>query len=408
MPEKDVEVKSRLGREMIRTAEYLIDNAFFDDLRKLAKGLGKEYIATDLIVRRIIERDFLAMGFSPYKMNLDRYVVIAKLKEMPRDNDEFTKLVGTLPYNPWLRYAGIQAIPKKTLIATYTVPAGSDENKIMAEIESHPAIDRGEGIELYRFEYTFYTKPMDFNIWFRNGVIRTMRDARKLIEEYVLRKRPRLELREFVGRREDPMDIEDVIVMSYLEYKYVVTPTWAYRIKGGLKIGTTTVKYHFKRHIKNRYYLGIYLKRPPNPEVLDTVVIIIARGKGVEYFSYMLSRTPYALAFCNYDQHKCIVQFFCDERDLSYIVDELLPTHGISIEKTIITFKKDDPPKFHERRMLSFSTYSINARRWYDLDTAIERAPYVTEKVIKKYIKTNRIPREDLYIPKNHETPEKS
>ncbi len=405
MTGKDVEVRSRLGREMIKTAQYLIDNAFFDDLRKLAKGLGKDYVATDLIVRRIIERDFLAMAFSPYKMNLDRYVVIARLKEMPKDSDEFTKLVETLPYNPWLRYAGIQAIPKRMLIATYTVPAGSDENKIRAEMESHPAIDREEGIELYRVEYSFYTRPSNFSMWFSNGVIRTMVEAKKLIEEEVLRKKPRIELREFVGRREDPMDIEDVIVMSYLEYKYVVTPTWVFRIKGGLRIGTSTVKHHFKRHIKNRYYLGVYLKRPPNPEVLDTMVIIIASGKGVEYFSYLLSRTPYALAFCNYDDHRCIVQFFCDERDLSYIVDELLPTHGISIEKAIITFKKDHPPKFHMRRTLSIPTYSMNAKRWYDLDAAIERAPYVTEKVIKRYIKTDRIPRESLYIPKNPKTP---
>ncbi|MEM1611224.1 MAG: hypothetical protein QXQ57_06235 [Sulfolobales archaeon] len=399
MSEENLNVGSRLGREMIYAAQYLIENAFFDDLRKLAKALGKEYVATDLLVRRIIERDFLAMGFSPYKMNLDRYTIMATLKEMPKDEAEFRRLVESLPYNPWLRYAGIQAIPKKTFIITYLVPAESRVENILAEIESHPAIDKEKEVEGYKLEYTFYTKPMRFSEWFRKGVIRTMTEARYMIEDLV-EKKIALELREFVGRREDPLDAEDVVLMSVLEYKYVVTPTWVYRIRGPAKLGTSTVKYHFKRHIKNRYYLGIYLKRPPNPELLDTMAIIIAKGKGVEYLAYKLSRTPYALAFCNYDEHICTIQFFCKEEDLSFI-DKLLSTQGVSIDKVIITFKRNEPPRFHERRTLSFLTYAINAKKWYKLDQALKYGDLAAARVIKKYIKIERVPRENIYIPEN-------
>lgn len=133
--------------------------------------------------------------------------------------------------------------------------------KIEEEIKSHPAIDKEKGVEGYKFEYTFYTKPMHFKEWFRKGVLMTMTRAKNMIQD-ILERKITLELKEFVGRREDPLDVEDVVLMSVLEYKYVVTPTWVYRIRGPAKLGTSTVKYHFKRHIKNRYYLGVYLKDP--------------------------------------------------------------------------------------------------------------------------------------------------
>jgi hypothetical protein len=396
MPEENLDASSRLGREMINAAHYLIENAFFDDLRKLAKALGKEYVATDLLVRRIIERDFLAMGFSPYKMNLDRFTIIATLKEMPKDEAEFRKLVETLPYNPWLRYAGIQAIPRKTFILTYLLPAESDVEKIEEKIRSHPAIDKEKGVEGYKLEYTFYTKPIHFKEWFRKGIIMTMTGAKNMIQD-ILERKIALELREFVGRREDPLDVEDIVLMSVLEYRYVVTPAWVYRIRGPAKLGISTVKYHFKRHIKNRYYLGIYLKRPPNPEVLDTVAVIIAEGRGVEYLAYKLSRTPYASAFCNYDKHICSIQFFCREQDLSFI-DKLLGSQGISIDKVMITFKRNEPPRYHYRRTLSLATYAINAKKWYKLDQALKYGHLAEARIIKKYIKTNRVPRENIYI----------
>ena len=78
-------MKTRLGKEMIKVAEYLLDNNFFGDIRRLTKALGKEYVTLDLTIRRIIERNFLIIRFSTYRMNLDRYTIFAKVKEQPRE-----------------------------------------------------------------------------------------------------------------------------------------------------------------------------------------------------------------------------------------------------------------------------------------------------------------------------------
>jgi len=184
----------------------------------------------------------------------------------------------------------------------------------------------------------------------------------------------------------------------------VITPIWMYRIRGATRLGVKTVRYHFKRHIKNRYYLGVYLKRPPNPEVLDTLFIVVASGKGVEDLSYRLSRTPYASAYCDYDNHVCTIQFFCSEKDLSFI-DRILSSYNISVDRAILTFKRNLPPRFHERRTLHTSTYSINAKRWYTLDEAEKMAALSAGRYVKKYLKLERLPEGALYIP---EKPEKT
>ena len=384
---------ARLGSEMITIAQYLIDTAYFDEMKNLALGIGKHYVALDLVVRRIIERDFLGMGFSPYLMNLDRYTIIVTLKEIPKSEQEFWGIVSSLPYNVWLRYVGIQHVPKKTLIITYTIPARSSINSIISLLEKHPALDPKKGIDVYRFRHTFYTKPRRFSSYFNKGILMTMSDAKNQILEELEVKEP-VEPAEFVRKRKDPIDIIDVIIMSYLEAKYLVTPVWTYRKIGALKFHEDVLEKHFKRHIKDRYYLGVYLKRPPNPETVNTVLIAIISGRDALGLAYRLSRTPYAAATCDRGKrNKCLLQFFCREEDLP-VITEILNTYNIDIEKYILTFQRTSSPRFHDRRTLSFATYDESSKRWFGLDEAVEMAPRIAPRIIKKYFKPERIPRE--------------
>jgi len=390
---KKKEVKTRLGKEMIKVAEYLLENNFFGDIRRLTKALGKEYVTLDLTIRRIIERNFLIMRFSTYRMNLDRYTIFAKVKEQPREREEFEKLVLSLPYNPWLRYAGIQAIPQKTLMLTYTIPAGSPIDKIVGLLESHPEIDKNEEIEVYKLNYSYYTKPEKFSRYLKYGVIKTMTEAKEEIWK-TLERKTSVDYSEAIGIRDDPIDIEDIVIMSYLEQRYPVTPIWLYRKRGGLRLGAKTIRYHFRKHIKNRYYLGVYLQRPPNPEILDTVYISIVKGRDAKKIGYKLSKTPYSLALCDFNKNICLIQFYCDEHDMS-LVNEILSSHRVSILKDLITFKRN-MPGYHERRTISYITYARNAKRWYDLDEAVVHSSLAKAKVIKKYLKVERIPEDRL------------
>lgn len=384
---------ARLGSEMITIAQYLIDTAYFDEMKNLALGIGKHYVALDMVVRRVIERDFLGMGFSPYLMNLDRYTIVATLKEVPKSGEEFWKIVSSLPYNVWLRYAGIQHIPKKTLIITYIIPARSSIDSVVSLLEKHPALDPKKGIEVYRFRHTFYTKPRRFSSYFNKRVLMTMSSAKNLIAKELEVKEP-VESTEFVRRRKDPIDLLDVIIMSYLEAKYLVTPVWTYRKIGALKFHEEVLEKHFKRHIKDRYYLGVYLKRPPNPGVVNTVLIAVISGRDAIGLAYRLSRTPYAAATCDRGKrNKCLLQFFCREEDLA-VITEILNTYNIDIEKYIFTFRGTGSPSFHDKRTLSFAAYDESSKRWFGLDEAVEMAPRIVPSIIKKYFKPERIPRE--------------
>lgn len=393
MSSEKKEAKTRLGREMIKVVEYLLEKDFFGDIKRLAKALGKEYVTLDLTIRRIINKRFLTMRFSTFRMNLDRYTIFAKVKEQPKSVEEFKKLVLSLPYNPWLRYTGIQAIPQKTLMLTYTIPAGSPIDKIVGLLESHPELDKNEEIEVYKLDYSYYTKPEKFSSYLRYGVIKTMTEAREVIWE-ALERKVNPNYSEALGTRDDPRDMEDVVIMSYLEMRYPVTPIWLYRRRGALRLGAKTVRYHFGRHIKNRYYLGVYLQRPPNPEILDTVYAALVKGGDAKKLAYKLSRTPYSLAFCDFDKNICLIQFYLDEGDMS-LVNEILSSYRVSILKDLIAFKRN-MPGYHERRTISYVTYAANARRWYNLDEALLRSSLVKAKVIKKYLKLERIPEDRL------------
>lgn len=393
MSSKKKEVKTRLGKEMIKVAEYLLENNFFGDIRRLAKALGKEYVTLDLTIRRIIERNFLIMRFSTYRMNLDRYTIFAKVKEQPKNIEEFEKLVLSLPYNPWLRYAGIQAIPQKTLMLTYTIPAGSSIDKILGILENHPEIDKNEEIEMYKLNFSYYTKPEKLSRYLKYGVIKTMTEAKEEIWK-TLERKTSVDYSEAIGIRDDPIDIEDIVIMSYLEQRYPVTPIWLYRKRGGLRLGAKTIRYHFRKHIKNRYYLGVYMQRPPNPEVLDMIYIAIVKGRDAKILGYKLSKTAYVASACDFSKNICLLQFFCDETDMS-LIDEILSSYKINTLKNIVSFKRN-LPGFHERRTISYMTYARNAKRWYDLDEAVKFYSLVRDKVIRKYLKVDRISKDRL------------
>lgn len=385
----------RLGDQMIRLAEELMKRDYFDHLHKLArilgKSSGKEYVELTLVARRVVKRDFLAMGFSLHKMNLDRYVVFAELRDrVPGSAEEFyEKLLPSLPYPVWMRYAGIHHTPEGApeMVINYTVPAGSPAEKLLAELENHSALAGGK-IKIYRLNYTYYTKPVSLEGFMDKGLMLPMNRKARQVWEVLERKYPP-DKREAWGRRNDPHDINDVVIMSYLEAKYTITPSWLSR-GGWLKIGARRARHHFKRHVALRYLPQVYVKRPTNPEHIHMTLTAVIKGPDAHALAYGLSRTPYASAMCDYEE-TCMVHLYVSEDDMD-VVRNILDSYRVSVEHQASADRSSPKGIFHQKRTLPFEAYSRRQERWYDLDEAMKVYRLLVARITGRYMKKERIP----------------
>lgn len=385
---------------MLKLAEELIRRDYFDHLHKLAKALGKypgkEYVELTLVARRVVKRDFLAMGFSLHKMNLDRYVVFARLREEPsfeRPKDFHEKLLPSLPYPVWIRYAGIYYTPEgePEIMINYTVPAGSPREKILAELENHEALER-ESIKIYGLNYTYYTKPERLESFTEKGLMLPMSKRARYVWEALEEKYP-VDKREAWGRRNDPHDVNDVIIMSYLEMTYTITPSWLSR-GGWLRIGARQARYHYRKHIALRYLPQVYLKRPTNPEQIYITLSAIIRGPDSHRLAHRLSKTPYAASMCDYKE-TCLVQIHMNEKDKD-MLRNILDSHNISVEHMVTLDRKSPKGIFHSKRTLPFEAYSKRQERWYDLDEAMKIYKLLIARIAKRHMKKDRIPEDRI------------
>ena len=379
--------KRKLSKNEHTLLKLALQRPRFELVKEIAEELGVNYISLTRSAKHLVfKRDMLGTAFSPYRMNLDRYLVIFRLKREYEKMDA-KQLLDMLPYNVWVKSITMATIPMGETYAYYLIPRGESIETVVDGLKKTDFIDKSSDIFVSRMNLTYFIRP-DMDIYYKDPYGEPMSLDKVLtnIEFSGLLKADKSELDDPYPK--PPNDFIDVVIMSMLEVNYVFSPKWL-SSKGIMNLGIARSKYHYTKHIRDKYTLWAYLRRPLDPHA-NAMYMFVVRGREALDLGYTLSRTPYAYVLCDI-LDTCQITFWI-RSDQVHLVNDFIGSFDIEIIKQsyreVLPEEEAGLIKRSLRGGFPFTNYSIKNRDWYGLDEAVDR--YERNKLIigKKLKKT--------------------
>ncbi|MEM0282861.1 MAG: hypothetical protein QXE32_00915 [Sulfolobales archaeon] len=366
-----------------------LSNPRFELVKEVMPALGLEntpYSSLVRIARDIaFRKDLLGLAFSPYRADLERYVVAFKLKgEFERSSA--IDVARFLPYNYWIKSITISTMPMGDTRVYYLIPRGENMNTIVEKLRKSEIIDDKESIFVHKMDLSYYQVPdlAKYCPDHRKCPL-SIEETFKIIDKEGLKEPDTSELEDLDPR--PPPDVIDVVLMSLLEVRYIFSPRWLSR-GGPLMIGVEKARYHFLKHIRNKYLLGAYLRRPLNPRA-ELMYTFIIRGGETLKLGYTLSRTPYANVLCD-PLNVCVITFWIRSEDISK-VDQLISRYNVRIvrqDQRVILPEEAEGKTLRSLRVgFPIHCYSIKGRRWYTLKESEKNVTKNIRRLKKKFKK---------------------
>ncbi|MEM0260058.1 MAG: hypothetical protein QXJ51_01700, partial [Sulfolobales archaeon] len=139
-----------------------LSNPRFELVKEVMPALGLEntpYSSLVRIARDIaFRKDLLGLAFSPYRADLERYVVAFKLKgEFERSSA--IDVARFLPYNYWIKSITISTMPMGDTRVYYLIPRGENMNTIVEKLRKSEIIDDKESIFVHKMDLSYYQVP---------------------------------------------------------------------------------------------------------------------------------------------------------------------------------------------------------------------------------------------------------
>ena len=364
----------RLSRYEYILTKTVLDSPNFELVRDFADSLGLNYLTLVRIARKLaFRKNLLGMAFSPYRAGLNRYLIVFRLKK-EYERIDARELAKKLPYNNWLKSIMLTTLPMGDAYVYYLIPQGESIEPIVKALENIHLIDQSQKIFAHRMDLTYYQRPY-FEIFYpeyryKEGPL-TLEESFRYISEKGLFEPDKSELKDLNPK--PPPDIIDAMIMSLLEVKYIFTPKWL-SLKGPFNIGVRKARYHFVRHIRDKYLLGTYIRSPLDPRA-DAIYTVVFRGRDALPLGYTLSRTPHAYVVCDL-LDVCHVVFWIRSDDIR-LINKFMEQYSIEIisqgYREILPEEKEGQIVRSLRVGFPFENYSIKGRRWYDLEESVKR-----------------------------------
>ncbi len=381
--------KRKLSKNEHLLLKLALQRPRFELVKEIADELGVNYISLTRSAKNLVfNKDFLGSAFSPYRMSLDRYLVVFKLKREYERMDA-GKLFNMLPYNVWVKSIVISSIPMGLTRVYYLIPRKDSIETVVDSLRKAEFVDSSSDIFVSRMNLTYFARP-DLDKYYRDPLDKPD-DLDKVltsIEFSGLLEADKSEINDPIPKQ--PNDFIDVVIMSMLEVKYVFSPKWL-SSKGIMNLGIARSKHHYTKHIRDKYLLWAYIRRPLDPDANATYTFLV-KGKEALDLGYTLSKTPYAYVICDISDI-CQISFWIRSNQV-HRVNEFIGCFDVDIieqsYREVLPEEEAGMIKRSLRRGFPFTNYSIKNHDWYSLDEAVDKY----EKniiIISKKLKNTKI-----------------
>ncbi len=365
-------------------AEKLLESSELKDIKTIAKELGKNYVLITKVVKRLLNKKILGLRFDQYKMGLERYIVLARINKEYADA-EF--LANNMPYSEWLRSVALATVPNNLAFLTYFAPKNDNFGIVTDKIKKSKYVDLKYPVQVYKLNTFFPTKPILSQFLDpKTGFTYPPHKGLKIIDKIPISIDDTTNNIKNKDEPKVPNDILDLLIMSFLEVIYTVSPRLL--VRGGIfKVAPDKLQYHFENHCKY-YSLGAILKRPLYEATMIFKALML--GPDSVKLTYTISKTPYGYGICDESNNYCIIYLMLSERDLPFIYNFLNQFNIDILEQAIIL-----PLAASKRNIifksLPYENFSIKGNRWYNLAESGYRYKYNIQRINRKFLKSQNL-----------------